>query len=1454
MVFRNLKKGLVSLLAASLIAPSAPILAKDSFSLNPREVQAERAKEQLKGNSLAQKADELLKNESLEDHFALKLADYEFFGEDSVFFDPGNVANRLFDLIFMVPSRFKRVQFLGPQRFGKHKINYKELDWKLFDTQHFSIHAYDKSFLDDFISLSELSYGRLSEQFNNKFSDLKVQSYFYKTRRDFEQTNFFPFLVPEGLGGFTFTRSKERNRVVSLFESDFSDWRHVWNHEYTHWHDIQLMEHVKKTKGQNHELPLWLIEGTAEHFSKKWDAADETVIRDAYFHNFFFPIKDLWMVNGSWLMYKEGHFITKYIEENFGHEAILSLRRNLYLDDFKDNVKETLGFDLEELDKRLESYINKLYSERAVKKDIVDKAFKLGDGKPMASHKNFFISGQVEGRRNRLHINHIDELDKLVSEEIVHDQVPGSESLHRFKAGADINEDTVLYSIRDNETDILRFLKYTYDIKEEEFEFNCEEEFRFENEGIEVIRSPAIIDKERAAFIGHKEGFAQIFLFNKKTNSLEQLTSGRSGYNSLDFNKERNLLVFSKEDGSYGSYQDSLYLMDPDTKHVLKLVDLNFNAYAPQFSPDGSKIAFVGDENNVFNLYAYDFNSHRYSRFEDAKIAALSPHWLSDDELLFSSVKEFKPTMHKIKFPGINAAAHEALGKIDIDADKTVSLDGLTFKDGNFFVADKIDNNKELQVQKFAVHNGVLYLQAGSEKTASKTKLFVYHDNRLQNLVKEKETLESVLASDNELKAFVEEFEKEATVVKTIFSDGHKYLGFAVNNKMSFIGKVDKDFIDDFPLSFAVYDAAGKKLAWLPPFKGLESTNDLREMVFAGDNLLLELVHRGGFFSADAVEWRIHDVKEQKSYFPFQGIELKENAKQIISPDGRFIAALGEHFEDDDFETVYVYDVLKKDRLSYGKFEEETASVLKFTSEGKLLFGSNKLFLNEKEKNYYQNYLLLSPEHDELTELNIPWLGLVQDIYVDKNTVIIKAQTKEEVEEEEKKEHLLVGSISKDGPLALDEILTDYHTFKNVVMADGNAVITAVNEYGDELFIYSDKKIVPWSNIKRAEFNAEKNNLIIYDDKARQHIINLEDMVENIAMLPFPEEKEKTLQEDDKLILPKTEFRENTIESRISKWPFDSMDLHLIGAVSSTGMFIDTLLITRDNLWDRLFLVNFTGNFGTFNFGEVGYADTAKNNLYQAYIRHLWGDMAVGASFTHTWPLNRYLQLDLTGAYEFQNMKYFDYEGKNHALKANFGLGYDTTTWSQNGPIHGYRLYANLEAGYSVSENELSNLDINAGFRHYITPHELLTLAYRVEAGTSHGLVPSFYLLGGNMTLRGVPFDGEIGNNYFLVGTDVRSPLFKVVGAVLNEPLTPVSAFFMNYDVEVGMYADFGAAWHGNIYPHRPLDYKYSPPFEPKWSVGWLLNFTTPFGIRLRWDQGIWGNAKDWNFWIGYNW
>ena len=129
-------------------------------------------------------------------------------------------------------------------------------------------------------------------------------------------------------------------------------------------------------------------------------------------------------------------------------------------------------------------------------------------------------------------------------------------------------------------------------------------------------------------------------------------------------------------------------------------------------------------------------------------------------------------------------------------------------------------------------------------------------------------------------------------------------------------------------------------------------------------------------------------------------------------------------------------------------------------------------------------------------------------------------------------------------------------------------------------------------------------------------------------------------------------------------------------------------------------------------------------------------------------------------------------------------------------------------------------------------------------AGTSIGNYPTTYFIGGNISFRGVPFDGLEGNNYWVVSEDLRLPYFDVLGAKLPDPVDMVlGPFFRFFDVRGGLYFDIGQVWFK----------KHDDISKIKYSFGIFANIPTIFAMTLRFSKGLVGQ-KGYNFWFGYNW
>ena len=177
------------------------------------------------------------------------------------------------------------------------------------------------------------------------------------------------------------------------------------------------------------------------------------------------------------------------------------------------------------------------------------------------------------------------------------------------------------------------------------------------------------------------------------------------------------------------------------------------------------------------------------------------------------------------------------------------------------------------------------------------------------------------------------------------------------------------------------------------------------------------------------------------------------------------------------------------------------------------------------------------------------------------------------------------------------------------------------------------------------------------------------------------------------------------------------------------------------------------------------------------------------------------------------------------------------------------------QLGLSVNHQALSNADVYAAARKYVNFCDFAYLSLAADAGTSHGLAPTLILNGGNMSLRGVPFGYLLGNNIAMARSELRFNIIQAAGVQFVEPITPFSMLSITPIPEIGWYNDIGATWYNNVMASDAANREI--PFELYYSGGPTFNLNTFLGLVARFNFPAYGNAREWNFWVGYvgsNW
>lgn len=497
----------------------------------------------------------------------------------------------------------------GQYYFGRNKVQYDQFDWHVLKTEHFDIYYYPEmvEIARMGATFAEESYRILEDKFNHNINR-RVPLIFYSNQNHFQQTNISPYLIPEGVGGFF---EFMKGRVVVPFLGSIGDFRHVIRHELIHVFTTSKIQRVLKDhkKMTYPEVPLWFIEGIAEYWSEGWDADGEMFIRDAVLNGYLFPLQRMYQINGSYLMYKEGQHIMKYIAEEFGEQAILQLIENLWKeDDFSNILKLTIGLNYKEFDEKWVYSLKKekfpllrendapgMISVPLTKRGFNTKPVFYQDGD---KSKLIYISNQTGYASIYLQdLVPAEQKDKNQEVLVEAERTPEFEAFHILKSKIHVSRTGKLVFIsKSGSRDVI----YVFDLKQrkviEKFEFN----------DLIMLSSPAWSpDESRIVFSGaNYSGMIDLYWVDVASGNLHKITNDY--YEDLDpaWAPNGQAIVFSSDRTAYGKEGFyNLFLFDLATCKIHYLTCNRNNDYTPVFSPDGQFITFTSDRDGVFNIW-----------------------------------------------------------------------------------------------------------------------------------------------------------------------------------------------------------------------------------------------------------------------------------------------------------------------------------------------------------------------------------------------------------------------------------------------------------------------------------------------------------------------------------------------------------------------------------------------------------------------------------------------------------------------------------------------------------------------------------------------------------------------------------------------------------------------------------------------------------------------------------
>jgi hypothetical protein len=503
--------------------------------------------------------------------------------------------------------------------FGKNKIQYSPKDWKVIETEHFEIFYYPEEIVvADFVAgKSEDIYQEYSKFFDLEF-DRRIPVVLYGTHHDFQETNIIPYMISEATGGFT---EFIKGRVALPFDGSYGRLLSVYRHEITHAFMLEKLRVVMNSHRRytyNHP-PLWFTEGLAEYLGQRGrDSEAHMFVRDAVISGRLYSLKEIWRIDGTYMMYKVGESVLHYISTQFGEEAIRVILESWWRSDKFDLVlSRSIGLDVERLDEEWRSHLRRRYYPA-----ILNRRRSGEIGEIVSSDKISFevhpVCYETDGDGERVisigfGLGSIDIVEferrekqggRILPEEMAWKRrtvIEGGrsttfESIPLLRSRLSMKGDTLLFVAKSGEKDAI----YLYDVSERKILK------RITYDSARVLASPDLSpDSRRIVFSAiDKRGKGDLYIHDLVDGSFRRLTDDFYEDIHPDWHPSENRILFSSDRCENGlSGKRAIYTIDAETGEITAMTDGGYDDSNPRWLSDGDGLLFSSDREGIYDIF-----------------------------------------------------------------------------------------------------------------------------------------------------------------------------------------------------------------------------------------------------------------------------------------------------------------------------------------------------------------------------------------------------------------------------------------------------------------------------------------------------------------------------------------------------------------------------------------------------------------------------------------------------------------------------------------------------------------------------------------------------------------------------------------------------------------------------------------------------------------------------------
>lgn len=559
------------------------------------------------------------------------------------------------------------------QYFGRNKPKYKDFDFKIYETPHFSIYYYDldAEVIKRYASWFETWYEVHSATLDEKFT-FRNPVVLYNNHGDFQQNAIINGNIDVGTGGVT---EGLRNRIVLPIALTNDQSFHVIGHELVHAFQYNMILHSDSMSMQAlQNYPLWIIEGLAEYLSQGREHVQTSMwMRDAVLADHFPELTK--MDRPEYFPYRYGQAFWSFFTGMFGDQKIKPFFTAVGKFGFNIACMEELGIHPDTLSNIWQRTFKEYYKKQITSSYVPGKRIITDDN---AGRINISPSLSPNGK----YLCFLSEKDLFTTDLFIAEAANGKIIKKLFSSAKEGHIDN-LNSLESSGTwspDSKRFAfsafrkgQSTLIIKNIE-SGKTEEELSFKT--LPFFSNPSWSpDGKQLILSGLSKGQTDLYLYTFKTKELKQLTNSIYSEIHPDWSPDGKSIVFAtdelklKQKPVNGYWNYNIAFLDLNTNEIQHREFFpDANNLNPQYSKNGN-ILFISDRDGSNNIYEYVADSSKINQLTDSRtgVSGLTPFGPamslsgSRDRLVYSYYSENSFQIYQLSLDKINRTEVDSL-------------------------------------------------------------------------------------------------------------------------------------------------------------------------------------------------------------------------------------------------------------------------------------------------------------------------------------------------------------------------------------------------------------------------------------------------------------------------------------------------------------------------------------------------------------------------------------------------------------------------------------------------------------------------------------------------------------------------------------------------------------------------------------------------------------------------